>query len=69
MKLFSLFIIYFHSYNDLLDYSLETVPPIIEKVENLEPEEPAEEIEAESTMNAVGIVSYKNIEYSITSHV
>ncbi|XP_021185400.3 homeobox-like protein HDP1 isoform X1 [Helicoverpa armigera] len=41
-------------FGDLLDYSLETLPPIIEKVTNLEPED----TDAESTLNAVGIEKF-----------
>lgn len=43
---------------ELLDFSLETVPPIIEKVENLNEIDNTETEDPESTMNAVGIEKF-----------
>ncbi|CAD0201256.1 unnamed protein product [Chrysodeixis includens] len=43
---------------EVVDYSLETVPPIIEKVESIEPEAKDQDTDAESTINAVGIEKF-----------
>ncbi|KAH9627877.1 hypothetical protein HF086_015321 [Spodoptera exigua] len=45
------------AFTELLDFSLETVPPIIEKVENAD-EIDNPQTDAESTMNAVGIEKF-----------
>ncbi|CAH1638294.1 unnamed protein product [Spodoptera littoralis] len=48
--------IYNPAFMELLDFSLETVPPIIEKVENLNDNPDTDD--PESTMNAVGIEKF-----------
>lgn len=58
----------FYRFADLLDFSLETVPPMIEKVdsrENCEGEVHSQDTDTESNVNAMGIVSILCLFYLI----